>query len=276
MLVSVGLIWYLLTKVSFIDALDRASSLPVLSLLGAFAFVFGYAILGIIRWRCIIIAVEAKLEMQKAVLISFVSLFFNQFLPASIGADLVRIWQSSRAGLPFSTAMTTVMLDRFSNLLSVVAMTLVTLPALTHRLVEESTQGVFILLGVAGGTSLVVLMFLDRLPERWRCWRLVRGLALIAHDTRAIFLKPRYASVVLITSVAGQVALSAAVWLLAVGLGLNLRFVDCLIVMPPIVLISALPISVAGWGVRELAMVSALGMLAVPQILRSRFPWCWR
>jgi uncharacterized membrane protein YbhN (UPF0104 family) len=95
-------------------------------------------------------------------------------------------------------------------------------------------------------------------------WRIVRGIAALARDTRSLFLHPGYASLLLVTAVAGQVALAAAVLILASGLGLGVRFIDCLVVMPAVVLVSSLPISVAGWGVRELAMVTAFGMLSVP------------
>jgi hypothetical protein len=110
----------------------------------------------------------------------------------------------------------------------------------------------------------MLLMFLDRLPEMWRRWRIVRGVAALARDARLLFLQPISACLLVLTAVAGQLVLAATVLLLASGLALDVRFIDCLVLMPPVVLLSSIPISVAGWGVREIAMVTAFSMLSVP------------
>jgi len=262
--VSAGLIGYLLEKIGVGNALERASAIPAINLIGAFCLLLLQAMLGAIRWRFVVIALGASLATGKALLITSISLFFNQFLPASVGADIVRVWQSNRAGLALSTGVTSVILERIGNLLSVIAIALVTLPVLATYLHTEGTQYVFILVGIAGIAVLVLLMFLDRLPEKWGRWRIVRGLAKLARDSRLLFLSPLNASFLFLTATAGQVALAAAALTLASGLGLSVQFIDCLVVMPAVVLISSLPISVGGWGVRELAMVTAFGMLSVP------------
>jgi glycosyltransferase 2 family protein len=262
--VSAALIWYLLAKIDVASAFARASSLPLTSVAGAFALILAQAVLGAIRWKVVIAAIKERLAAGKAVLITFVSLFFNQFLPASIGADVVRMWQSNRAGLPLPTAITSVMLERFGNLLCVVAMALALLPLWSRHAQTEGTRIAFMLLGIAGLAGLVLLMFLDRLPSGWQRWRIVRGFAALARDTRALFLTPRSAILLALTSLAGQSALAGAVLLLALGLRLDVGFIDCLVLMPSVVVVSSLPISVAGWGVRELAMVTDFGMLSVP------------
>ncbi|HEC14310.1 MAG TPA: UPF0104 family protein, partial [Rhodospirillales bacterium] len=53
-------------------------------------------------------------------------------------------------------------------------------------------------------------------------------------------------------------------FVLALGLGLDVTFVDCLVLFPPVLLVTTLPISIAGWGVREGAMVAAFGLVGVP------------
>jgi hypothetical protein len=46
-------------------------------------------------------------------------------------------------------------------------------------------------------------------------------------------------------------------------MGLPLTAFDCLLLIPPIMLLSAIPISISGWGVREGVMVGALGMMGI-------------
>jgi glycosyltransferase 2 family protein len=262
--VSAALIGYLLAKIGLGNALEQASSIPLKYLIGAFCLVLLQAILGAIRWRFVVVALGARLATSKAIIITSISLFFNQFLPASVGADIVRVWQSNRAGLALSTGVTSVILERIGNLLSVIVIALATLPVLATYLHSEGTQYVFALSGITGIATISLLIFLDRLPESWGRWRVVRGLAKLARDTRLLFLSPLYASLLFMTAIAGQVALAAAALLLALGLGLDVQLIDCIVVMPAVVLISSLPISVGGWGVRELAMVTAFSMLSVP------------
>jgi uncharacterized membrane protein YbhN (UPF0104 family) len=57
--------------------------------------------------------------------------------------------------------------------------------------------------------------------------------------------------------------MSAAIWLTSLSLGIDLGIMDSLAVLPAVMLASALPISIAGWGVREGGMVVGLGLLAI-------------
>ena len=50
---------------------------------------------------------------------------------------------------------------------------------------------------------------------------------------------------------------------------IDVGFLTWLVVMPVVLLVSALPISVGGWGTREIAMVYMLGLFAVPPDLAA-------
>ena len=56
---------------------------------------------------------------------------------------------------------------------------------------------------------------------------------------------------------------SLAVFLIARSLALDIDVLTCLVLVPPVILLTILPISMAGWGVRELGMISALGYAGV-------------
>ena len=46
---------------------------------------------------------------------------------------------------------------------------------------------------------------------------------------------------------------------------MNLSFLYCLVLIPPVVLVSTIPISIAGWGVREAAMITLLALVGVAE-----------
>ncbi len=116
-------------------------------------------------------------------------------------------------------------------------------------------------LALAGG--LVFLMFLDRLPASLQHWRVVRGLGYLAGDTRRVFLAPGPMLRTIAWGIAGHANISFAMFVLAMGLDVDVSFVDCLTLIPLVILVTTLPISIAGWGVREGAMVVAFGLIGV-------------
>jgi len=65
-------------------------------------------------------------------------------------------------------------------------------------------------------------------------------------------------------TIAAFIIMATVVFALARGLGVDLTYWQCLVLCPPVFLLSALPISIAGWGVREGAMVVVLGYVSVP------------
>jgi hypothetical protein len=50
---------------------------------------------------------------------------------------------------------------------------------------------------------------------------------------------------------------------LALGLSIDVTLWQCLLLTPPVLFLSMLPVSVSGWGVREGAMIVALGLVGV-------------
>lgn len=264
LVISVSLISYLISKIGAGNAIGKAITIPPINLLGAFLLLVLQAVLGGIRWRLVVTALDAKLTASKAILITFISLFFNQFLPSSVGGDIVRIWQSRKIGLALPTGVTSVLLERFGNLMCVVTMTIGAIPIWTKHFLREDARSAFFAIGLFVVLLLITVLHLDRLPVSWREWRVFRWLATLAQDSRAFFLHPFYASMFFISAIAGQLTLAASAYVLAQGLGLSLRPIDFLATIPLVVLISSLPITIGGWGVREFAMVSVLGMLSVP------------
>jgi hypothetical protein len=72
--------------------------------------------------------------------------------------------------------------------------------------------------------------------------------------------------------VAGQVLVAAEAWCLSQSQALGVPFLDFAMLMPPVMLLVALPVSAGGWGVREGAMVAALALVGVgrePALLLS-------
>jgi hypothetical protein len=85
---------------------------------------------------------------------------------------------------------------------------------------------------------------------------------LIGDFRRVVFISkqaPEILTISLIVHLAGIVA----TWILARALAIDLPFVSCLLLLPPVLIATVIPISIAGWGVRENAMVIGFGLVGV-------------
>ncbi len=265
--VSGLLIWFLIDSIDIAAARDRLFEVAPAMLGLAVAVLVVQIIISVVRWGTVLSALEAELPFVTALRIFMIGAFFNQTLPSSVGGDGVRMYMAHRAGLKLGAAVNGVMLERAAVVAALVLVVLALQPYLLSRVGDEVAAWLVpaaLLFAVAIASAIVFLSFLDRLPESLHRWRLVRGLAVLAGDTRRVFLHPGHAFKALAWSVLGHVNVTLCVYVLALGLSLDVTMMECLALFPPVLLVTTLPISIAGWGVREGAMVAAFGLIGVP------------
>jgi uncharacterized membrane protein YbhN (UPF0104 family) len=260
---SALIVWYLFAKIDLGAAWQRGKGIDLGLLTVAFLFMVAQVGVATWRWMAVIKAMEVPLGFASAFRIMFIGLFFNLVLPSSVGGDAVRMWKARKSGLSLSASVNSVMLERLVTVLGLVFLVVITEPLLFSRINDVMALATFPVLAICGIVGTAILMYLDRLPENWRHWKIVRGLALLAADTRKLFLRPAHAAGALGISMFGHANISLIAWILARGLNIDITLVDCLVLIPPVMLITTLPISIAGWGVREGAMVAILGFVGV-------------
>ncbi len=258
---SVGLIWFVFKKVDLASAWSQAKTLDPLMLAVAFALGVVQVLLGAGRWWLVLKALKASFTMVQALVVYYIGVCFSIILP--VAGDALRMWKARKSGLSLSTSVNSVMLERVITILGLVLLVAGTQPLLLARAPNIPGSWVFPALSVLGIAGIVFLSQLDRLPQSLHRWRLVRGLAHLAGDTRRLFSQPSWSGPTLIVAIIGHANLSLEAYALAVGLGLDVDLIDCLVLVPPVILIMTLPISIAGLGLRETAMVTAFGYIGV-------------
>ena len=258
--VSAAVLWFLSRKVDLSEMVARMVGIDAVLLAAGFVLLILQAIIQAIRWHLVLQVARAPLSMVHVVRLVLVSLFVAQVLPVVIGGDAVRTWLATRIGVPLGAAVSSVVLERASHFLGLCLLVLGGLPFFLMRFPGAAPPWVFVAVTGAGVAALAALLHADRLGRRFEGRRLARGLIRLATDTRALFLHPRMAAAQITLSVAGHALMATVVFLIGRGLGLDAGFVDCLVLVPPVMLTAVLPVSYAGWGVREAAMVGAFGM----------------
>jgi uncharacterized protein (TIRG00374 family) len=228
------------------------------------ALVLGGAVIPLVavRWQLLTEAISEPVSRRDAMSITMIGWFFNQTLPSTIGGDAVRIFLAYRTGIRKIGAIHGILLDRLMGLFVVLAMTTIFLVPLLSGLTGEFQKWFLITFIVAGYSaySMLILIsggFAERL-ESIQLWRLVRALS---QDARRTLLTWSPGGVVLVLSVILQIVQIASVYAIAVALGIEVSFAAIMIALPAVLLISSLPVSLAGWGVREQSMVLTLGAM---------------
>ena len=265
-LVSGILIWILLANINLESALDKLVDVEKTMLIGAMVVILSQAIVCGLRWEAVLLAIGRPLGFLKAVQFSLIGSFFNQALPSAVGGDAVRMFKAYRQGIGIRSAVNGVLLERAVTVVALVILVDALQPWFEPR-VEGSMMAMIlpglILVTLIAIIGLALLMLLDRLPKALQRWRLIRGLGNLGVDARKLFLSLHLLRA-MIWGFVTHLNLSFGVFLLAVGLSLDVTWFDCLILMPPVILVMTLPISIAGWGVRETAMVAFFGLIGLP------------
>lgn len=262
--VTVALAAYVLSKIDFYQFAHRFGSIKGGWTALAVSMLALQIVVAALRWQQIIGVVYGRMDFWRSLRFTWEGAFFSQLLPSAIGGDVVRIWRIHKAGVPGRVSASTVFLDRVSALVAVIIAVLLVLPVLIPlAAVPHLAAGVFalVLMGVSGLAVLLLLDRLARLPSRWFLTQFMHRLAA---DSRTLIFMPGSAALVVVYSLLVLALAALSLYLLGVGLGIPLGLRESFAFTPLIVLIMTLPISVAGWGVRELGMVTLLLHVGIP------------
>jgi len=228
------------------------------------AIALGIALLHTLRWMAVIDATGHRLTFKTALRLVLIGHFFNQALPSSVGGDAMRVWCAYRAGLVLSIAVKTVVVDRLLSLVSLLVLAAIGLPWLLDIVIDPVARWALssvVLAGLAGAAAFLALARLPRFALRWRA---VRALVDVAKLSRKVLSHLRYAVPVVGLSIMSFLGFAVIVYAIARAMQIDVTVRDCILLVPPVILVTVIPVSIAGWGLREGAMVVAFGFINVP------------
>jgi hypothetical protein len=125
---------------------------------------------------------------------------------------------------------------------------------------------VFAVFIAASFLGIALLLCLDRViffARRVIPGRVIDALSALARDSRTVLLSRVRGAGILLLALANHFLLVLLTMALARGLGIPAGFMEFLVLIPPVLVASVLPLSVAGWGVREGAMIAMLGTIGI-------------
>ncbi|MGN6591084.1 MAG: lysylphosphatidylglycerol synthase transmembrane domain-containing protein, partial [Sphingomicrobium sp.] len=219
-----------------------------------------------VRWREIANAGTASLTWGAALQFTFIGNFFSQVLPSTVGGDAARIYLLARRGGGWAHAAYSVLIDRVVGVTVLAAIVIACLPWTLAIVHDPVARGVLMLIGFGALAGAAVFFSLAFLPARLAA-RIgpVRHLASASRMAWTLVRSGTSSSVLLATSLSIHVLTVALVWCCARAVAAPVGFELVLFLLPPVLLIATVPISIAGWGVRESSMVVAFGYAGLAQ-----------
>ncbi len=237
--------------------------------------------LGFLRWRMLVNAAGINIPLKKLISSFSGGVFFNIFLPSTIGGDLVRAVDLAEHTKKAKEVIATVFLDRLSGYIGLV---FVILPSLffgrnlvLDKVVFSSVSVIIILL-----ILILLALFNNAIYSKITQFLTTPGAGKIKemiknmHQEIHVFRHRK-------KTVAGNLVLSffiqlicpISVYFIGLSLGVKISFIYFLIFLPIIGAITLLPVAIGGLGLREglfvlyFAKVGVVKQLALAMSLLS-------
>ena len=189
--------------------------------------------------------------------------FFNQGLPTSIGGDAVRVLDVASNGHRKRDAFIGVFIDRVLGLAGLLILNLVA----NYFLPGLLPDNLFLMINIIVASGLIgfisfIYIHKIKILNKGRLLnyvlRISGRLNKILHDARSI-------SFHLIIGILIHLFSIINIYLVGQSVGLEYDLLTMAVIVPPVVLLTLIPISLAGWGIREGAMIGLFGLIGAAQ-----------
>lgn len=221
-------------------------------------------ILSALRWHRIMHSLRRPMPLSLLLRLNWVGAFFNQILPGAVSGDAVRAYYSYPHTRSFTLALAAVLSERVLGLGALLVLAAGAFGVGNAGMRFPGHLGWLILaLCLAYGAAVALILSPHLDPWMHRLGRLGRK----AHEARvafrALFRHAPDLAWVLVLSLLVQVLSVCMFWAVSLALHLELSPFGIWVLWPIISLMTFIPISLAGWGVREGLVVFYFTQLGV-------------
>lgn len=264
--VSVLLLYFSLRSVHLETVAARLSQFDPLWIGVALALLTLQVGLLAVRWREIAAVSGTHIGLPAITQIAFIANFFNQVLPSTVGGDAARVWLLARKGGGWASATYSVLIDRIAGVLVLALIVIACLPWTLTLIHDVVARAVLILIGAGAVAGALVFLGIGMAPRRWfNRFMVTRHLAETSRAAWRLCCMPGAALIVTACSITIHVITIIVAWCCMKAVAAPVGFAPILFLMPPVLLVATVPISIAGWGVRESSMVMAFASAGLSQ-----------
>lgn len=260
-LISLGLLAYLLTLMNMAMLWDGVLQSNKIYLACSVFFILGQIFFLNLRWHAFLNAGRKSVPFTTSTLINLAGYFANILFIAAVGGIIAKSALSIRYGVSVIHSLFATFLDRFMTLFALIILSAVGLfflkGIIDHKIIFMLSLTIFFIIicivMIAGVLSSGVLK--DYILSNRKRSRVIATMRSFLENYPLMAKTTVY-------SLFAQVCFIVAVFILSLGYSeIKIPYMQFLAIVPILALISSLPISFGGWGVREGAFIYGLSLL---------------
>jgi len=278
---SMFLLFMMLKDVQFNQIAASIKSANIKLLVIAFTLHAVGLTISAVRWKMLLKSLKVKSNIFYLIKSYLVAIFFNHFIPSTIGGDSIRAYDSYKLGKDKSKGLVVIITDRFLGLLSLLVFVIVS----TFLSVEVSSKIPNLALWITffSLTAFFVLLFILKPPVNFLrkitnsknkiISKIAAGLLKIANafshfgDNKKILIKALALSLLL------QANVVFYYYLISVALGFNIHFFNFSLIIPLTIFTLMIPITVNGIGLRENVLFFFFSFFGIVKTQAIAFAW---
>jgi len=271
--ISLGLIAYLFIRMDLNQVGDALKSANYLYLLPATVLYLGAMSSAGLKWYILLRAQGIRAPFRAVLSYTYVGFFFNNFLPANVGGDVMRGYGLARYTEQGAEAAVSVVVDRIVGLMAFMSSAVVAALVAVFLMDQQNLKGVEVaavvgLVAVATGFAVILSRRVRTLIGRLFAWRLLAPFAPIYGRLSGAINAYRYSygalALAFCTSLLTLVLTNFTDYLIAQSLGGGIRLIYIFLFNPIIAFVLLVPVSIGGLGVTQAAYPFFYGLVGVP------------
>jgi len=277
-IVSLGLLVLVFSHINLNQAWARFQYLSWPFVAFALLYYTGCQWLSCLRWQVVLRSTGHSIPMTSLLSSYFAGMFLNIFLPGALGGDVYRVYRVAQKTKDSEVALVSVFLERFTGLAALSALALLGLPP-AFRLVRRWDIILLFITCVGMLVGAVLLIASPKLliwTEPWFLKLRLSGLAARLAKIQILLRQFAQHRPALALSMGLSLLLQLAIvyyhYLVAQQLKIPISYLELLVFIPIIVVVTLLPISLGGLGLKEglwVYLFSRIGLTVDQALLLS-------
>lgn len=214
------------------------------------------------RWHALLASAGLPLGVPRLARIYAVSTFSSTFLPTSMGGDVARTLLVTRRGALLPRVAMTVVIDRLGGFVGLIGLAWIAFLVEPSAVPDGSRIFLSVATGACAAAALAIVLLASWGPQRLR--RAVPSrLVSMVRDARALiadYLRdPSLLALWTVLSFVNQALIALQLVLLAHAIDVDLSYTTAAVALALVTIVTLIPISIGGFGVREGSYVVLLG-----------------
>ncbi len=280
-LVSSFLLYILLKDTEFDKIIFSIENANIYLLVFAFSLhAFGLTI-SAYRWKMLLNSLKVNSNIHYLIKSYLVAIFFNHFIPSTIGGDGSRAYDSYKLGNDKAKGLAVVLVDRLLGLLALLVFVIISIFLSVE--ISQIIPNIYILLFITTGAAAFIIFFILYPPVKM-FYRIKSSKIKLVSKIGSSFFKLGKAfkkfsnkKKILLNALTLSFLLQANViiyyYIISKALGFDIQIINFSLIIPLTIFITMFPFSINGIGIRENALFFFFSFFGIAKSEAIAFAW---